>query len=251
MENENMCIEIFSDTIMKKISEKLIRLIVVVMAVTTCVCALGCQSSKYSMSSMCGTFEIRDSVYGRLWHYSVRLNPDSTFSWRYIYDIADLDSDGKWSVQGKYVVLESYFQSFDSFPVNVHQVESLPQRDEVVILCDKYAYNNKGYRMSILMGDDTVAINSDTISLKCKDFPDAINIIIEVIERGGISVLYAKSEDVIIDNPGVYRIDTEGEFLHARPLNYHPTKEKLKILNKDSIHDVFSTNAILKRKISD
>jgi hypothetical protein len=95
----------------------------------------------------------------------------------------------------------------------------------------------------------SIAIDSDTISLCQSSFPDTINI---CIKANAISRVLSKSDDIIIKEPGIYRIETKGIFLQKRPVNYiELDRRKFKILSKDSIQDVFSTNATLKRNTSD
>ena len=158
-----------------------------------------------------------------------------------------MSSDGNWWIDGKYVILNSFIQKEDCFPVDIYQVDSLPQKNGVVILCDKIAYKN--CLMCFSTAGDSIAINSDTISICPRSFPDTINI---CIKANAISGVLCKSDDIIIKDPGIYRIETKGIFLRQRPMNYLTLKgRKFKILNKDSIQDVFSTNATLKRIPSD
>lgn len=228
---------------MNDLKKKSVRLILCMIGILSlCVSMSSCLSQKYSVSTFSGTFE-------ELWifHYRITLNPDGTFEWHYIYDIADLSSDGNWWIEGNYVVLNSFIQNKECFPVEVYRVDSLPQKDDVVILCDKVAYQK--CLMCFSTAGDSIAIDSDTISLCHRSFPDTINICIKANEISGV---LSKSDDIIIKEPGIYRIETKGIFLQERPVNYiELIREKFKILSKDSIQDVFSTNATLKRNISD
>lgn len=219
----------------------------VTMALAVCLSVSGCLSEKYSVSTISGLYEGYSTFYGRLMSYRISLNPDGTYMFHYMYDIADLSSDGYWWIEGKYVVLNSFIQNEDCFPVDVQRIDVLPQKDDVIILCDKVAHQK--CLMYFLTDGDSVAINSDTISLCHKSFPDTINICIKANEKSG--VLY-KSDNIIIKTPGIYRIETKGFFLQGRPLNYLVLeRRKFKILSNDSIQDIFSTNATLKRNSSD
>lgn len=208
------------------------------LTLAVCVSFCSCLSEKYSISTLSGIFEESWIMYFR-----VVLNPDGTFEWHYTYDITDLSSDGNWWIEGRYVILNSFVQNKDCFPVDVHQVGTSPQTDDIVILCDKVAYQN--CIMYFLTDGDSIAINSDTIRLDRRSFPDTIKI---CIEATAISGVISKSDNIIIKAPGIYRIETTGIFLRERPLNYRELKhKKIKILSKDSIQDIFSTNATLKR----
>ncbi|MBQ6727217.1 MAG: hypothetical protein IJQ89_11695 [Bacteroidales bacterium] len=208
-----------------------------------CVSVFGCLSEKYSVSTLSGLYEENDAIYGRLMSFHISLNPDGTFEWHYTYDIADLSSDGNWWIEGRYVILNSFVQNIDCFPVDVHQVGTSPQTDGVRILCDNVAYQN--CIMYFLTDGDSIAINSDTINLESRKFPDTINICIKANAKSGV---ISKSDNIIIKAPGIYRIETTGIFLRERPLNYTELKQrKIKILSKNRIQDIFSTNIILKR----
>lgn len=225
---------------LKKKSVRLISCVTVAFAV--CVSVSGCLSMKYSVSTLSGIFEESSILY-----YRVSLNPDGTYESHYMYDIADLSSDGNWWIEGRYVILNSFIQNKDCFPVDVYQVDDIPQKDDVVILCDKVAYQK--CLMCFSTAGDSIAINMDTISLCYRTFPDTINICIKANAKSGV---LCKSDDIIIRGPGIYRIETKGIFLRERPLNYLPLeRRKFKILSNDSIQDVFSTNATLKRTTTD
>lgn len=223
--------------------KKTVRLLLCMIGtLSLCVSMSSCLSKKYSVSTLSGTFE----EFG-IFYYRVSLNPDGTFEWHYIYDIADMSSDGNWWIEGNYLVLNSFIQNVECFPVEVYRADGLPQKDDVVILCDKVAYQNCLMCFSTARG--SIAIDSDTISLCQSSFPDTINI---CIKANAISRVLSKSDDIIIKEPGIYRIETKGIFLQKRPVNYIGLdRRKFKILSKDSIQDVFSTNATLKRNTSD
>lgn len=228
---------------MSDLKKKSVRLFLCIIgALSFCVSFSSCLSKKYSVSTLSGTFE-------EIWifYYRVTLNPDGTFEWHYIYDIADLSSDGNWWIEGNYVVLNSFVQNVECFPVEVYRVDSLPQKDDVVILCDKVAYQNS--LMCFSTARDSITIDSDTVMLCQRSFPDTINIFIKENATSGVVF---KSDDIIIKEPGIYRIETKGIFLQVKPVNYTELdRRKFKILSKDSIQDVFYTNATLKRITSD
>lgn len=228
---------------MNRLKKKSVRLITcVTVALAICASMYSCRSEKYSVSTLSGTFE-------EFWiyYFRVSLNPDGTFEWHYIFNIADLTSDGNWWIEGKYVVLNSFIQNKDCFPVDVQRVDVLPKSDDVIILCDKMAYQK--CLMCFFKGGDSIAIDSDTIRLDGKIFPDTINICIKANKKSGV---LSKSDNIIIKEPGIYRIETKGIYLRERPLNYQVLKqEKFKILSKDSIQDIFGTNITLNRNSSE
>lgn len=228
---------------MNDFKKKSVRLILCMIGtLSLCVSLYSCRSEKYSVSDLSGTFE-------EFWifYFRVSLNPDGTFEWHYIYDIADLSSDGNWWIEGNYVILNSFIQNEECFPVEVYRVDSLPQKDDVVILCDNVAYQK--CLMCFSTAWDSIAINSDTVRINCMKFPVTINICIKANEISGV---LCRSDNIIIKEPGIYRIETKGIFLQERPVNYiELNRRKFKILSKDSIQDVFSTNATLKRNSSD
>ena len=227
-------------TDMKKKSVRLITCMTIALAI--CASMYSCRSEKYSVSTLSGTFEEKNGFY-----YSVSLNSDGTYKFHYMFEIADISSDGNWWIEGKYVVLNSFVQKEDCFPVDVQRVDVLPQSDDVIILCDKMAYQK--CLMYFFKGGDSIAINSDTIRLDGKIFPDTINICIKANKK---SRVLSKSENVIIKEPGIYHIETKGIFLRERPVNYLVLeRRKFKILSNDSIQDIFSTNATLKRTNSE
>lgn len=228
--------------------KKIVRLIsCVTIALAVYLSVSGCMSEKYSVSSLYGLYEEYSAIYGRLMSYRISLNPDGTYMFHYMYDIADMSSDGNWWIEGRYVILNSFIQDRGRFPVDVRQVGTSQQTDDVRILCDNIAYQK--CLMYYLTAGDSITINSDTISLNCRSFPDTINICIKANEKSGV---LSKSDNIIIKAPGIYRIETKGIFLREKPLNYLVLKQKkFKILSKNSIQDIFSTNATLKRSSSD
>jgi hypothetical protein len=238
----------YNNAFMNGMKSKIAHLIsCVAVTLAVCVSVSGCLSKKYSVSTMSGLYEDYFLIYGRLMSFRISLNPDGTYMFHYMYDIADLSSDGTWWIEGRYVILNSFIQDRGCFPVDVHQVSSSPQTDGVRILCDNIAYQK--CLMYFWADGDSIDINSDTINLYLGNFPDTINICIKANEKSGV---LSKSDNIIIKAPGIYRIETTGIFLRERPLNYRELKqEKIKILSKDSIQDIFSTNATLKRNNND
>ena len=111
----------------------------VTMALAICASMYSCRSEKYSVSTLSGTFE---EICG--FYYRVSLNTDGTYKFHYMFDIANLSSDGNWWIEGKYVVLNSFIQNEDCFPVDVQRIDVLPQKDDVIILCDKVAHQKCG-----------------------------------------------------------------------------------------------------------
>lgn len=234
-------------TFMNGLKKKPVRLILsVTVVLIACMSVSGCLAEKYSVSTLSGLYEEYSAAYGRMLTYRISLNPDSTYIFHYMYDIADLSSDGNWWIEGDYVILNSFVQDYNCFPVDVHQIDSLPQTNDFVIRCDKMAYRK--CFMYFLSAGDSVAINTDTISFERRSFPDTIIICIKA--KAGFIV--AKSDNIIIKEPGIYQVETNSVFLQERPLNYLELKKrKFKILSKDSIQDVYSTNATLIRSTSD
>ena len=227
---------------MKKISRNVLC-IAIIIAIWGCVTS--CKNARYCMSDICGVYEAKENIYWHLMCYHISINPDSTYSFRYQYDMADLVSDGNWWIEGRKVILKSFIQSTDTFPVDIYHVEAAHEDTEVVLICDHFAY--KDNYMFFTIDGDTVAINSDTISFRYKYLPATINIYIEAKKIANL-LSSAKSDDIIIEKSGVYRINTKGYFLQERPLDYLELDRREFRIQKDCIRDIDATNFTLKKQ---
>jgi len=213
-----------------------------------CVSLSGCWSKKYSVSTVSGLYEEELGIYGRLMSFRVSLNPDGTYSYRYRYDMMDYSSDGNWWIEGKNVILSSFIHDNEPFQMNVCQMDTLSQTDEIIVLCSQYQYlsSKRDYQekhIYFLRDDDTIAVNTDSMRIKCNVFPDTINMLIEI--PGDLT---AKSTDVVIKNAGVYQFDIKSFVLQLRHTAYiEMKKRKFKILRHDRIQDIEATNFILKK----
>lgn len=219
--------------------------VVVILVIALTLTIIGCSSWNYSISTIAGLYSSELSAYGRQISFTLELNPDSTYKYRYKYDKADFVSDGEWHICNNKVLLNSYIQDYNKFGIVCTCLDRISDSPEITILSSKLDRNTSVFY--VLKNGDTIRVDGDTLCIHNTSFPIILNLLVQ--PKNFYRTPYAVSENILIKFPGVYQIESRGVFLYDRPLDYIIFKDKpLKITKNSELLDFKSTNIVLKKQ---
>lgn len=181
--------------------------------------------------------------------YTIVLNDDSTYLYRYKFHIGEDISSGTWAQKGNCIYLTSNVSDVRKFPVSISAIDGDSNNAAFLVF---RGINLMYYDWFCLMNNDSIHLVQDTMYLESK-YPLQVTICAKSRDRHIIygekpreqnpafyaapRELIVMSEPIILNQRGNYTISIDSIFGDA-PLYYLPLEKEMFKVSKSGIRDM-------------